>query len=442
MNGAVYPTPRQAHATLAILVAAYVLSFVDRQILSLLVGPIRQDLAISDFQMSLLQGLAFTMFYAVLGIPIGRLADRHTRKFIIAAGVILWSVMTAVCGLAHTFAMLFLARMLVGVGEATLSPSAYSLMSDSYPPHRLGRATSIFQLGITIGGGLAFLVGGTVVTLVATTDVVHIPLVGAVKPWQSAFFIVGLPGLLVGLLVLMIREPKRQGLAHDGDKAIAKMPVGTVVRFMWERRGVYGGVIASLSLMGIMGYGTLNWYPSFLIRTYGMTPGEVGLSFGLVYLVFGSLGAVGSALLAERLAARGYEDANLRTILLVAIALVPMAAGFLMPTPLLALMWAAPLAFLLNASAGLGVAALQLISPNQMRAVVTAVLLLCTNFIGGVLGASIIAFLTDYVFGNDLALRYSLATAIVCVAPLAGLAAWSAYKPYRAALISAKAWTG
>jgi hypothetical protein len=150
---------------------------------------------------------------------------------------------------------------------------------------------------------------------------------------------------------------------------------------------------------------------------------------------------VGSALVAEKLAARGYEDANLRTILLVAVALVPMAMGFLMPTPTLALIWAAPLAFLLNASAGLGVAALQLISPNQMRAVVTAVLLLCTNFIGGVLGASTIAFLTDYVFADDMALRYSLATAVFFVAPLAGLCAWRAYAPYRVALVSAKAWT-
>lgn len=436
-----YPTTAQANYSLVVLLVAYVLSFVDRQILSLLVGPIRQDLAISDFQMSLLQGMAFAIFYAILGLPIGRLADRRRRTTIIAAGVFLWSAMTAACGLAKTFGMLFLARVGVGVGEATLSPAAYSILSDSFRPERLARATSIFSMGVTIGSGMAYIIGGSVADAVSNAQTVSLPLIGACKPWQLAFFIVGLPGLAIGLWVLSITEPARQGVIATAPGDDGGMRINDVLGFLWQRRRGYGPLFLGVSLLSILGYGLLSWYPTFLIRTYAMPVGEVGMKFGLIYLVFGTAGAMGGALLSERLARQGHRDANLRVIMLVCMALVvPAAIGPLMPSAALALVVAAPTVFLMNAFFGVSIAALQLMTPNQMRAVVSALFLLINNLVGLGFGASAVAFFTDFVFGNDLSLRYSLVWVAVIVCPLACFTVWRGLKPYRSALNEAAAW--
>tara|TARA_R110000868_G_scaffold407117_1_gene688236 strand:- start:1056 stop:2381 length:1326 start_codon:yes stop_codon:yes gene_type:complete len=437
----VFPRPAQANYALAVLLIAYILSFVDRQILSLMVGPIRQDLDITDFQMSLLQGMAFALFYAILGIPIGRLADRKNRKIIIVAGVFLWSAMTAACGLARTFGMLFLARMGVGVGEATLSPSAYSILSDSFPPRKLARATSIFTMGITLGSGMAYILGGTILGLISETDPVALPIIGALAPWQLAFVIVGAPGIVVGLLVMTITEPARQGLVQTKEGAAAEVSTKDVFLFMRARWRTYGPIFFSVAVLGILGYGYLNWYPTFMIRTYGMEASEVGLRFGTVYLIFGTAGAFGGALLSEFFTKRGHEDANLRTIMFVAIALIPMAAGTLMPNAQLALIAAMPTVFFLNAFFGVSIAALQLVTPNQMRAVMSAVFLFLNTLVGLGLGASFVAFFTDFVFGYDLALRYSIALAAIITCPLAAIAAGAGLKHYRHALAEARTWS-
>ncbi len=451
-----FPRSAEANYTLVVLLVAYVFSFVDRQILSLLVVPIREDLAISDFQISLLQGMAFALFYTFLGIPIGRLADRKNRKLIIASGVFLWSLMTAACGFARSFSALFLARIGVGIGEAALSPAACSILSDAFPPARLARATSIFTMGITIGGGMAYIIGGAVIDLVQVADTTVLPLVGSLKPWQLTFLIVGLPGLLVSLLVLTLREPARQGNALSGACENARdgadestgsntqpdtLPLREVTRFILQRRRSYGAIYLGIALLSILGYGTLNWYPTFLIRTYGMSIGEVGTWFGLIYLLFGTIGALGGALCSEHLARRGYRDANLRVIVGVAIVLlVPAVIGPLMPDARLALLIAAPTVFLLNAHFGISIAALQLVTPNQMRALVTALFLLTNNLLGLGLGASFVAGLTDFVFHDDMALRYSLSLVALLVCPLAALAIGKGLKHYRAALDEAAAW--
>lgn len=436
-----FPRPAQANYALAILLIAYILSFVDRQILSLMVGPIRRDLQITDFEMSLLQGMAFALFYAILGIPIGRLADRKNRKFIIVIGVVFWSVMTAACGLARTYSLLFLARMGVGIGEATLSPSAYSILSDSFPPRRLARATSIFTMGITLGSGMAYILGGTVLGLISEADPVFLPVFGALTSWQLAFLIVGAPGLLVALIVMTIKEPARQGLVQTQQGNTAEISTREVFAFMGARWRTYAPIFSSVAVLGILGYGYLNWYPTFMIRTYDMRTSDVGLQFGTVYLIFGTAGAFGGALLSEFLSKRGHEDANLRTVMFVAVALIPMAAGTLMPSPTLALIAAAPTVFLLNAFFGVSIAALQLVTPNQMRAVMSAVFLLLNTLVGLGLGASFVAFFTDFVFGDDLALRYSIALTAILTCPAAALAAGAGLKSYRNALIETKTWS-
>jgi MFS family permease len=211
--------------------------------------------------------------------------------------------------------------------------------------------------------------------------------------------------------------------------------------FILNRWRSFGPICLVLCLLSVLGYGTLNWYPTFLIRTYGMSVGDVGVSFGLIYLVFGILGALGGALTSEILLRRGYQDANLRTIMLVSAALLlPAALGPLMPNAGLALALAAPTVFLLNAFFGASIAALQLVTPNQMRAVNSALFLFTNNLVGLTLGSSLVAYLTDFVFKNDMAVRYSLVIVPLIVCPLATIVAWWGLKPYRIALKEAASW--
>ncbi|MFY9571890.1 MAG: MFS transporter, partial [Blastocatellia bacterium] len=207
-----YPAIGYAWYVVGVLTLVYIFSFIDRQILSLLVRPIRRDLGISDFQMSLLMGFSFALFYTFFGLPLGRLADSRSRRTIIAAGFTVWSIMTAACGLARNFAHMLLLRMGVGVGEAALSPAAYSMITDYFPPRRRATAISVYSMGIYIGSGLAFIVGGLVAGAASAQETWDLPLVGATRPWQVVFFIVGLPGVLLALLMYTVREPVRRGI--------------------------------------------------------------------------------------------------------------------------------------------------------------------------------------------------------------------------------------
>jgi MFS family permease len=215
---------------LVVLLLAYILSFIDRNVLAMLVGPIRQEFAISDFQFSILHGWAFTLFYIFLGLPIGWLADRYSRKWIITSGVFFWSIMTVACGLAKNFGSLFVTRIGVGVGEAALSPPSYSLLSDYFPPNKLRWATAIFATGITIGSGTSYIVGGQVYEYFAGIDELMLPLLGQFSAWQATFVAVGLPGLLVVLLLLFAKEPpRRRTHAQDGAKEV---PISEVFGFL------------------------------------------------------------------------------------------------------------------------------------------------------------------------------------------------------------------
>ena len=219
-----YPSSGYAWYVVGVLTLAYIFSFIDRQVLSLMVGPIQKDLGIDDFQMSLLMGPSFAVFYTLFGIPLGRLADTRSRRVIISLGIAVWSIMTAGCGLTKTFWQLAVMRMGVGVGEASLSPSAYSLISDYFRPQRRSTAMSVYSMGIYIGSGMAFLLGGFIMKLAAGTDSTPLPWIGGVHSWQLVFLAVGLPGLLVSLLLLTVREPVRKGVRLNPDGSAVMAP--------------------------------------------------------------------------------------------------------------------------------------------------------------------------------------------------------------------------
>lgn len=405
-----WPAPRIAWYTVAILMVAYVLSFLDRVILGLLVGPIRADLGISDTRVSLLYGFAFAIFYTGLGVPIAWWADRANRRNIVAAGIFLWSLMTAACGLARGFWQLFLARVGVGVGEATLSPAAYSMIADSFPEARRARALSVFFVGLPMGIGLALVVGGYVVQAVSGAPEYVLPVVGAVRAWQVAFFVVGLPGLAVAAWMLTVPEPvRRHGASAAG--------FGDTLAWMRAHWRAYLAHIGGFSTLGLVLNTFQIWGPQQLVRVHGFTLAEAGLAIGSSVGVLGTAGILAGGVLADRLRQRGHVDATLRVGLVAALALVPFGAVCtLVPDATFMLVLFAPIAVFSCFAYGAGAAALTVLTPGPMRAQASAIYLLFVNLVGIGIGPLLTALLTDYVFGSDLAVGRSVAV-VAGIAP-------------------------
>ena len=257
---------------------AQVVSFIDRQVITLLVQPIRADLAISDTEMSLLMGFAFVIFYVTMGVPIARLSDRYSRRTIIATGIFLWSLATAACGLARNFWQLFLARIGVGVGEATLTPAAYSMIADYFPKETLGRAIGLYAVGVYLGAGLALVLGGAAIRAISASGPLDLPVVGTLAPWQLTFMVVAIPGLLIVLLMMFtVREPVRRNLAETREKSI---PVREVAEFMWLNRGTFGSIFWGYATGGMAFYGFIFWVPEFIRRSHGWDISDAGIVFG------------------------------------------------------------------------------------------------------------------------------------------------------------------
>ena len=388
-----------------ILMIAYVFSFVDRQILNLLVGPIRADLGISDTQMSLLMGFSFAIFYTILGIPLARIADSRSRRGLIVAGIVVWSAMTALCGLAKHYWQLLLFRVGVGVGEASLSPAAYSMIADYFPPERRSTAMSVYSMGIFLGSGIAFLVGGLVVQYSVAQGTVLLPLVGEIRPWQMVFLILGAGGILFSFAFLLVREPRRNGVVEGQ----ASVPFPEVVSYLWANRRAVLSHNVGFAMLAMCSYGTTAWIPTYFIRSHGWTAAEIGIVFGLEVVVFACAGIILGGRLADRWIKQGRSDAAMRVgVLAGGVTMVGGAAYLLAPNGTLAAIALVVPVFALAMPFGAAPAALQEIVPNRMRGQTTAVYLFMTNMIGLGLGPTAIALITDYVFDDDSMLRWSM----------------------------------
>lgn len=428
-----YPNQKYSWYVVVILFLAYTSSFIDRQIMALLVEPIKRDLAINDTQFSLLHGFAFAIFYTFMGLPLGRLADRRNRKRVIAAGILIWSFLTAACGLAKTFSHLFLARIGVGIGEAALSPAAYSMIADLFPLERRSRPVGLYSMGVFFGAGIAFILGGYVVELASGAADIILPVVGTIRPWQLTFFIVGLPGILVVLLlVTTVREPVRHEVVSLGSEDDDGHSIRATLRFVRQHRRLYFSVIVGFALLATASYGFFAWAPSFLVRTYGWQASDAGYAFGLLVLTLGTGGTLLSGVWADYLFSRGKVDANMRVGLYAGIGILVFGCATpLMPTAPLALLCLAPTVFFLAFSVALAPASASFISPNRFRGQAIALYLFGANLIGLGFGATIVAVITDYVFGDPGALRYSLAIFSVVIPLLAILTLAIGITPYR-----------
>jgi MFS family permease len=380
---------------LTMLVIVYVFNFLDRQIVTILAEPIKVDLLLSDTQIGLMTGLAFAVFYTVLGIPIARLADRANRVTIISIALVVWSGMTAVCGLAQNFVQLLAARIGVGIGEAGCSPPAHSLISDYFPPEQRASALSIYALGIPIGSILGVLAGGWVAEFFG---------------WRMAFFLVGVPGIALAVVFkLTVREPIR-GL-HDAaaSSTAVQLPLSDTIRILVRNRTMAHIAIGG-ALTAFVGYGLGQWLPAFFIRTHGLGVGETATYFGLVLGVASAAGTFLGGAIADRLAARDQRVYAWLPAAGVLVAFPFFVVALLLDQPYLAIaLLVTP--YLLN-SLWLGPAfgTIQNLAPMRMRALASAILLFVINIIGlgfGPLVVGVVSDLLSGVFGAE-SLRYSI----------------------------------
>lgn len=423
-----WPSPSRAWAVVALLNLAYVVSFIDRTIISLLVEPIKADLGLSDTQLALLQGAAFGLFYTAAGLPLGWMIDRYNRKLIVGLGCTAWCLMTAACGLATGFWQLFLARLGVGLGEATLSPGAASLIADLFPPERRARAMSVYMMGGSLGVGLALIVGGSVIGWVARFGTL-----GGLTLWQTVFVVVGLAGLVIALpLLLMPEPPRRETLMRD---EVGRPTLAETLAFLTARRAALMLHFSAFALFSIVAYAMLSWTPSFFVRTFGWTAQEVGLRYGLVFLIFGACGALAGGVLAGWLRRLGMIDANLRAAAVGVIGLVPFAvAAPLVANPWVSLALFGLVAFFFALPSAGSIAAVQEATPNEFRGQVSALYYLAIGASGLLIGPLVVAGLTDGIFGEQ-GIGASLALASALLGPVAAVLILSALPAYREILL-------
>ena len=437
-----YPAPTQAWYLVGVLMVLYVFSFIDRQILGLLVDPIKREFGVSDTQVGMLQGLSFVVFYCTLGIPAGWLADRLDRRWIISVGVFLWSLAATACGLAASFVQLALARTFVGVGEAALSPSAYSLIADAFPRERLGRALGVYNMGIAIGSGLALILGGLVVNAVASRQGTFLlPLLGEVRAWQLVFIVTGLPGLLLCLLMFTVREPARRGLLMKDGTRPAPVRMRETLRFVWQRREFFGPFWIAVGLLSIIGYGFLGWMPTALHRRFGVPVGDVAIVIGISTLLLNTSGIFLAGRIADALSARGFLDAAMRVCVVIAACnMLWGTLGPLMPTIGSCYVVLALLACTMSAYTVMAPLAINMVTPNQMRGQVGALYLLMSNLIGLGLGPTLMPLVSDYLLGDPSKVYLSIAiVTAVCGALAVALYAWICPR-YARLVVAAQAW--
>lgn len=418
-----WPSPSRAWATVLVLMAAYAVGFVDRQILTLLVEPLRRDLGITDTQFSLLSGLAFTLFYTLMGVPLAWLADRGSRRNLIMVSIGVWSAMTAACGLAGSFISLFAARVGVGIGEAGLSPAAYSLIADSFPPAKRARAMGVYAIGAITGVGLALIIGGAVIEWASTAPPVTLPVVGTLRSWQMAFILVSLPGPVLIVAMMFLREPARQGAG-----AAPSAPLGPYLRQRWL---IFTLLSAGYSLVGVAIAAYLTWAPAFLMRAHGWPVGKVGAIYGTILLVSSTVGVLIGGWWTDRFAAAGRKDAVLRVAIIGAVGAFPFAlAAPMVSSDVTAAVLLALMCLGFGLTQGLPAVSFQAVTPNRVRARVIALYLLIGNIVAFTVGPTAVALISDHWLRDPKKIGVAVAVVTAIVLPLGVIALLAAIKPY------------
>lgn len=396
---------RRSFAMIALLTICYVFSLIDRLVINLLVDPIKADLALSDLQIALIQGPAFAILYATSGVPLGRLADVVNRRNLTACAIGFWSICTALTGAAASFTTLALARVGVGVGEAALTPAAYSLFADGVRTDRLGRAISVYTAGGALGSGLALVVGGAIYAMAESAGI-------GIAPWRVTLFVVAAPGLVLALLIMvLVVEPVRRDQA-------TRPKVGAVLQSILRSRRFYGWAFLAYAALGTLLYGFMAWAPSFLVRGYGLSPATAGLRFGSAMLIAGVAGPMLAGWLADRISRKLGVLGPLRVMLIgficaaLCVLVLPFEPGIAAATAALGF-----IGFFATGMLGLVPIAIQLATPGNMRGLASGMNLMIGNLFGMGIGPVAVATLSK-PFGLGGALSI-----VVVLSSLVGLAA-------------------
>ncbi|MEM7704409.1 MAG: MFS transporter [Pseudomonadota bacterium] len=430
-----YPAERFGWYVVFVLCVCGVVANIDRQIINLLVEDIRADLVVSDTQISLLQGFAFAMFYAIVAIPLGRLADSKNRRNLIAIGIVAWTLAAIACGLAETYAQLFAARMAVGIGEAVLTPAGFSLLADMFKPRRLARPLSVYTASSFLGGGIALMVGGIIIrALDNPVDDSMLAFLGDREPWQSAFILGALPGLPVALwFFLSVKEPPRRATAKARtDAEQYRQGFSHAIRFCLDNGRLFLAVFVGISMMAAAQFALGAWVPAYFIRVHEWTAAEIGAAQGLLFMIGGTAGVVAGGWVTDFLFKRGYHDANLRTAAIAALGCIPFAlAAMLVTDGTLAIWLLAPAMFFGTMPFGPGPATIPIIAPPYFRAQLVALYLLVANLVGQSGGPWVVAMLTDNLFKRPDAINYSLAITVPVLLLIGAGLATVGWKPLR-----------
>ncbi|MDB5497410.1 MAG: Sugar phosphate permease [Phenylobacterium sp.] len=426
---ALYPPPRAAWFACTILFLGCALAFMDRGVISLFIIPIQRDLHLSDTQISLLVGFAFAAFNALFGLPVARWIDGGPRKTIAAIGIAVWSLAASSCGLATNFWQLFIGRVALGAGEASVTPAGVSLLADLFPPKRRGRAMGLFYAGTFVGGGCALVLGGFLWRSLGDR-LMALPLVGPLHSWQVVLILVGSLGFIVAPLTLLIPEPRR--LDGGGPAVVGGVPLAAVARYYKTHARTLAGHNVGFCLQNFALHAGAAWLPTLLVRTAGWSIAQAGATIGLMTLVLGPIGAATAGALADALAIRGRTDGKL-IVCIGSAGMCAAAATVIAINPIPSLLIAALGAFMFFGafSLPLGPGALQEIMPNAMRGQATAVYVAVTNLVGGGLAATTVALLTDFVFHDKakLNLSFGLVGVVVCI--LAALTLTATLRAFR-----------
>jgi len=420
-----WPPRSRGWLLVALLALASVVSQFDRTVINLMVGPIKAEFGLNDTAFGALQSIAFGIFYVLACIPLGRLADNGNRKLLLAVCLTLWSVFAMASGLARTYWTLFLTRIGVAVGEASLTPAGLSMLSDHFPPERLGRPVAGYLMSAPVGQGLAFIGGGSLLAALAGSDLITTGWLAGFEPWQAAFLIVGAPGLLLVPLFLLIPEPKRRGARTEG------LTAGETARLIGAMWRALVPMFIGFAMVLLFSYSVAIWTPALLERVHGWDSERIGWGFGLVLITFGMTGVLVGGWANDWLAARGHRDAPLKVA----------AAGFaiggsagvaapLMPTAELTLAALAVALFFGQMPFPCAATSLQLIVPNRARAQISAVYVTFTTLVGLSVGPTVIGLMNDFVFGPEH-IDKSMAVVIGCATPVMVAMMLLAMKPYR-----------
>lgn len=424
---------------LGILFLLWTVSYLDRQVLGLLVAPIRADLDLSDFQISLLQGFSFAICYAIAGLPLGWLVDHYPRRLIVFAGVTIWGIAAAASGLASSFGQLFAARMLVGIGEAALSPAAYSTLADTFPRHRLSLAISIAAMGGALGSGLAFTVSGAILSWTTSGELV-LPFISHLQPWQQVFIATGTPGLVIGLLVFTFPEPLRKGAAHPAEPATEAAPTADTstrafLRELRRNARFYVAHMGGFTMFSIANYAFLSWAAEYMRRRFAWSALDIGATFGPSHsaAVFGAFLLGGFTV--DRFFGRGLRDAHLRIFMLFALVSIPLSCWtMLTPNPYAFLIVSAVWGLFTISFGGGAAAALQIVGPAQFRGRLSSLYLVVVVLSGMTIGPSSVAAITQFVLRDEARLGTAILSVMLVSYPLGALLLASGLKPMRRAL--------